>query len=270
MAKYNSVTLSQFRSPSNLEGGSKATSGLRFATSIFPGPLTKLALPNCEKALAFAIGWIFLISALLSNTHAEVPQDIRERKLAQTVKISGANPNQCGSGAIIAPGRLLTVTHVTDRICPMGEIACQDLTIFDSDEQELATVVPLRGDAVRSLDIAELKGPSIVAMTQEESTLGTPTVAGEVIIAGFPNCKTAEIRPGKITRVTSLFFEIDTEGSFGLSGGAVYGFSGEFLGLVDQAATLGELLVVDYWEAHLISERLELISSLVRQHSELM
>lgn len=204
--------------------------------------LKRLIYSAHKTALAAATSSLIFILGPLLNVNAEVPQEIREQKLAQTVKLMGANPNQCGSGAIIAPGRLITVTHVINGICPVGELTCPALKLFDSDEQELATVVPLLGNAIRSIDIAELNGPSIVGMAQDESTLGAPRVESAVIIAGFPNCKGAEVRAGKITKVTPLYFEVDTEGAFGLSGGAIYGARGELLGLVDQAATLSGAL----------------------------
>lgn len=185
---------------------------------------------------------ILSLPPLSLQAHAEVPQEIREQKLALAIKITGSNPHQCGSGAIIAPGRLITVTHNINSICPKDQNTCSALKLFDSEEQELTTVVPLQGDAIRSLDVAELSGPSIVGMAQGESNVGTPSVETEVIVAGFPNCKNAEVRAGKVTSVTPLYFEISIEGAFGLSGGAVYGPGGELFGLVDQAATLSGAL----------------------------
>lgn len=213
----------------------------------FISTITKCMKRACSTSVVTYLALHVFLSAILLPTisleaHAEIPQDIREQKLALAVKITGSNPNLCGSGAIIAAGRLITVTHNIESVCPKGENSCPALKLFDSEEQELTTVVPLQGEAIRSLDIAALSGPSIVGMAQGESNLGTPSVDTDVIVAGFPNCKNAEVRAGKVTKVTPLYFEISIDGAFGLSGGAVYGPGGDLLGVVDQAATLSGAL----------------------------
>lgn len=178
----------------------------------------------------------------------------------------------CGSGLLLEDGLILTASHLTDALCPLGNCSRVEILSADGADQ---TPTPFDSALAYSLSIfrqfpalditlLKLQGPPRRGLELFARKDG-PALAEPVYAAGFPGCRSLSLSFGHISRLNQARLETSARGGRGSSGGILFDSSFRPLGVVIQAQNIADAIdsLITTGTFSLRAARTDLLESLI-------
>ena len=184
-----------------------------------------------------------LFSAFLGVTTSEVSAEEQSVVLIQGIS-EGEKSGSCASG-ILKEGKILTNAHVIDAVCPdqtcNGIKIARALSVGKPADQLLPCDEWSIGPLSRSADLGVLECKNHPIPTTQPIPLNSER-ATSVYLLSYPGCGTLQRSDGEITSQSGLLIKTTARGDYGSSGGGIFSTDGSLVAIVDQAASINNLL----------------------------